>query len=83
MTVLIWYRYHYTFKISSSERFMKPGMGMVYVLLVGPHHFLADQLPFWSKYAGEKLSSFVISSPTSPFSTELVPTLEQNRVRAL
>ena len=33
-------------------------MGMVNEFLVGPHYILADQPPFLSKYAGEKLSSF-------------------------
>ena len=36
---------------------MRSGLGMVDVFQVQPHHFLADQPPFWSKYAGENLSN--------------------------
>lgn len=54
-------------------------MGLVDICVVTPHHFQADQPPFWSKYAGEHLSSCVMSSQTSPFSVKPIPTLEQNQ----
>ena len=38
---------------------MRPGTRILDAFLVGPHYFLADQSPFWSKHSGEKLNIVV------------------------